>query len=123
VYDLREIFDRLNKRYFSGKLKATIEWSRRGRASSNRTQIRHGTCTAADGLIRIHPDLDCAWVPPWFVTYIVYHEMLHLKLWPATERGRTVFHTPQFYAAEKRFGHYQIAHQWERKNINALLGC
>ena len=42
-----------------------------------RRSIKLGSYSATERLIRVHPALDRPWVPRYFVSYIVYHEMLH----------------------------------------------
>jgi hypothetical protein len=74
-----------------------------------------------EALIRIHPVLDAADVPRFFVEWIVYHEMLHeIHDMPVVD-GRRVYHTREFREAESRFEHYADAVLWERSNVHRLL--
>src|SRR5687767_3422361 len=76
-FDLRKIFKKLNARYFNNRLRGyTITWGRR-RKQPPKEYFVFGTIQEEDRLIRIHPLLDRSWVPPWFLEYVVYHEMLH----------------------------------------------
>jgi hypothetical protein len=43
---------------------------------------------------------------------VLYHEMLHIKHPARLEGGRTLYHTNQFRADEKRFERYQEAIDW-----------
>jgi predicted metal-dependent hydrolase len=90
---LLERAERLNQRYFAGKLKiATI------RFVSNQHR-RFGSCTSAQGTIRISDRLRKA--PDWVLDYVLVHEMAHLiepnhsarfnelvERYPRTERAR-----------------------------------
>ena len=81
-----------------------------------------GTIQEEDRLIRIHPRLDAAFVPLWFLEYVVYHEMLHSvvpdEICPG---GRRKVHTEEFYRREKAFVHYRRARRWEDENLARFL--
>jgi hypothetical protein len=121
VFDLQEVFDDINRRFFRGQVHATITWARVPVARRVRTSIKLGSYASESRLIRIHPALDQSWVPRFFVESVVFHEMLH-HLSPATLRhGRRCVHTPDFLARERRFPHYQRALRWEREHLDLLL--
>jgi hypothetical protein len=72
--------------------------------------------------VRIHPRLDAADVPRFFVEFIVYHEMLHAARGQEGERnGRRVVHSKEFRAAERNFAQYKEAIEWEKKNLGRFL--
>lgn len=125
-HDLKPLFAHLNATYFSGAVDANITWGRhapakkRGRKRSRQT-IRLGTYCPEEKLIRIHPALDQAWVPSFFVEYVLFHEMLHHVVPMPLEKGRLQFHTPEFRAYEERYPHYQRALRWEKKHVERLL--
>jgi hypothetical protein len=121
-FDLKEIFDRLNGEYFEGKLEARITWGPSFKARRRRRSIKMGSFSVEDRIIRIHPSLDQGGVPPYFVAWIVFHEMLHGKHEITRVGGRRCFHTPEFLAEEKTFAHYERAYAWEKRNIDRLLG-
>src|SRR5437660_7254493 len=76
-FDLRPIFDRLNERYFRGRLRGyKVMWGRR-RKHRSREYFVFGTIQEEDRVIRINPLLDQPFVPLWFLQYVLYHEMLH----------------------------------------------
>ena len=76
-FDLRRIFDRLNNRYFRGRLRDyEVMWSRR-RKHRPKNHFVFGTIQEEDRVIRINPLLDQPFVPLWFLQYVLYHEMLH----------------------------------------------
>ena len=103
-FDLDQIFDALNTRFFDGHLpKPTIGWSQ-GRS---RTTLGH--YDAAHNVIVLSRILDGAQVPPLAVEYVMYHEMLHVKF-PTQHRGtRRCVHTKDFKAAEKLYPHFTEA--------------
>lgn len=106
VYDLNRMFDRLNRSYFEGKLeKPTLTWSQR----RTRSILGHHDGV---GTITISKLLDERTVPQWFVEYILYHEMLHIKHPSKLINGRRVYHTNSFRAEEQRFPHYEKALDW-----------
>jgi hypothetical protein len=122
AHDLRAIYDRLNREYFDGKLDARITWGSAPRRQRPRRSIKMGSFAVEDRLIRIHPVLDHASVPDYFVAWIVFHEMLHGKYEVIRKGDRRCFHTKEFIAEERTFRDYQRACAWERANMDRLLG-
>lgn len=61
--------EKLNKKYFGGKLKFSLKWS------NNQNKI-FGSCTSKRKTIRISSRL--AKVPKWVLDYILIHELAHL---------------------------------------------
>jgi predicted metal-dependent hydrolase len=121
-FDLQAIFDRLNAEYFADKIQARITWGPSFRHRRRRRSIKMGSFSVEDRIIRIHPSLDQGGVPPYFVAWIVFHEMLHGKHEVTRVGGRRCFHTREFVAEEKTFAHYERAYAWEKRNIDRLLG-
>jgi hypothetical protein len=121
-FDLQAIFDRLNGEYFGGRIDARITWGPSFKQRRRRRSIKMGSFSVEDRIIRIHPSLDQAGVPPYFVAWIVFHEMLHGKHEVTRVGGRRCFHTREFLAEEKTFAHYERAYAWEKRNIDRLLG-
>lgn len=119
-HDLLDIFQQVNERYFGGQVDALITWGKRGPARPLKT-IKLGSYSAVDKLIRVHPALDRKWVPRYFVSYIVYHEMLHDVIPCSRGLGRANLHPPEFKQREKQFRCYQRALDWERRRIARLL--
>jgi hypothetical protein len=120
-----------------------ITWGRRGQGSRS---IRFGSYDFDRKLIRVHPALDRDWVPRYFVSFIVYHELLHALFPPVaarsepardgsgregsarhktagadSSRGRRSVHTPEFLAMERRFADYEKAMKWESANLRKIL--
>ncbi len=120
-HNLREVFDELNAQYFARSIRARITWGPRGKRRRSRDSIKLGSYTFEDELIRIHPVLDAADVPRFFVAWIVYHEMLHEVHDMPVIDGRRVYHTPEFRRAEAQFERYAEAVLWERTHLHELL--
>ncbi len=115
LYDLNLLFARLNRRHFEGMLeKPTLTWSQR------RTRRILGHHDPVHDTIVISKTLDAKDVPEWFVEYILFHEMLHIKHPAQLIRGRRYYHTNAFRSEEQRFPYYEQAQQWlgrlSRKN-------
>lgn len=120
-HNLQAIFDELNAHYFGGAIQARITWGPRTKRKRGRQSIKLGSYTVEDELIRIHPVLDAADVPRYFVAWVVYHEMLHeIHDMPVVD-GRRVYHTRAFRNAEAKFEQYPEAVLWERTNLHKLL--
>lgn len=120
-HDLQDIFDRLNAERFEGKLEARITWGPVASRRRRRRSIKMGSFAVEDRVIRIHPALDQAGVPEYFVSWIVFHEMLHGKHEVLRKDGRRRFHTPEFLEEERTFSDYQRACAWEKANLDKLL--
>ena len=120
-HDLRTIFDELNARYFENRIDAAITWGARSGRPRRRNSIKMGSYSVEDRLIRIHRSLDRAFVPRFFVAWIVFHEMLHQVHDIRVKNGRREFHSKEFLADEAAFELYDQARLWERRNLDALL--
>ncbi|MBA3915250.1 MAG: M48 family metallopeptidase [Acidobacteriales bacterium] len=110
-YDLDQIFEELNTRFFFGLLaRPQMTWSQvRARRSLAHYDPGHNAIVVSR--VFDHPV-----VPRYAVEYIVYHEMLHLKH-PVKLRGsRRCVHPPAFQADEKLFPYFE-----EAKKFIALL--
>jgi hypothetical protein len=119
-HDLQRLFDHLNATYFEGRITARITWTRAARGK--RATMRLGSYSEEENLIRIHPALDRAFVPEYFVASVVFHEMLHeLHGAEELEDGRRAVHPPAFLEDERRFADYVKAKRWEQKHIRRLL--
>ncbi len=121
-HDLSAIFGALNRRYFSGRVSATITFGPAPRSRRARKSIKMGSYSADSRVIRIHPALDQPKVPRYFVEWIVFHEMLH-HLYRARlgDDGRRCVHPPEFVEHERRFHDFQRAQAWENQNLDLLL--
>jgi hypothetical protein len=121
-FDLQRMFDQLNRRYFGGKLRGyEVKWGRR-RKHRPKDYFVFGTIQEEDRVIRINPLLDQAFVPSWFLRYILYHEMLHSVVPDEVlNDGRRRVHTDEFNRRERRFHCYSRARRWEQDNLGRFL--
>lgn len=122
-HDLLAIFQEVNERYFQGSVSALVTWGRRAVRDKRkpRRAIKLGSYNGHERIIRIHPALDRAWVPRYFVAFVVFHEMLHHVYPAAREGGRRVLHPPELVEHEREFRYYQRAIDWEARHIARLL--
>jgi hypothetical protein len=97
-YDLEQLFEALNFRYFHGLLaRPLLGWS----PNTSRTLLGH--YDSSHNAIVLNRILDGPEVPRLAVEYVLFHEMLHL-LHPAESRGaRRCVHTRAFKEAERQF--------------------
>jgi predicted metal-dependent hydrolase len=104
TYNLEDIFESLNQRFFYGLLaRPQMTWSR------DHARNRLGHYDPAHNAIVVSRVFDHPRVPGYAVEYIVYHEMLHLKH-PVKLRGsRRCVHSTEFQAEEKLFPHLDEA--------------
>jgi hypothetical protein len=103
-YDLEEIFDRLNQRYFHGLLgQPSLGWSR----GASRSMLGH--FDPSHNAIIISRIFDRETAPRLALEYVMFHEMLHLR-YPVDHSGaRRRVHTREFREAEKEFEHLREA--------------
>jgi len=104
VYDLVQIFERINTRHFRGLLaRPELGWS----ASRSRVRLAH--YDPSHNAIMVSRILDQPHVPELVIDYVVFHEMLHL-VHPVEHNGsKRRIHTAAFRAAEKEFPRLQEA--------------
>lgn len=107
TYDLEKMFSKINRRYFdSGLPRPTLTWSQR------KTRSILGHHDRVYETITISKSLDSSHVPEWFVEFILYHEMLHIKHAARMINGRRYYHTAAFRGDERRFAKYDEAQHW-----------
>lgn len=121
-YNLREIFDKLNAKYFRNRIKDyRIMWGRR-RAELPTNEVVFGCIQEEDRVIRVNPLLDQGFVPRWFIEYVVYHEMCHIVVADRYDSsGRRIIHHEGFYDRERRFHWFKRAKKWESDNLGRFF--
>jgi len=96
---LAEIFLDLNQKFFNHQLELRrLGWGVR------RSWSRLGHYDPIHHSITISPVLDSPRVPRLAISYLLYHEMLHVLFNDAGNTGR--HHTPEFNRAERAFPSY-----------------
>jgi predicted metal-dependent hydrolase len=97
-YDLDEVFESVNVRFFHGLLgRPTLTWS----AHHARRMLGH--YDAAHNTIMVSRVFDRADTPRCAIEYLLYHEMLHLKHPVRVKAGRRCVHSKAFQAEERLF--------------------
>ena len=103
-YDLDEVFESLNTRFFHGLLgRPTLTWS----AHHARRMLGH--YDAAHNTIVVSRVFDRHDTPRCAIEYLLYHEMLHLKHPVRVKAGRRCVHSKAFQAEERMFPELQQA--------------
>jgi len=103
-YDLDEIFERLNFRFFHGLMgRPVLTWS------EHHARRLLGHYDAAHNTIMVSRIFDRVDVPLCAIEYLLYHEMLHLKH-PVRMKGtRRCVHSREFQADERLFPELEAA--------------
>ena len=97
-YDLDEVFESLNTRFFFGLLgRPTLTWS----AHHARRMLGH--YDAAHNTIMVSRVFDRDDTPRCAIEYLLYHEMLHLKHPVRVKAGRRCVHSKAFQEEERQF--------------------
>jgi hypothetical protein len=112
-HDLQLLAEQVRREYFRDVPALPIRWGHRI-SRKRRSSIRLGSYDHRTREIRIHPSLNVAWVPPFFVQSIIHHEYLHHILGAPHDR--------RFRAFERRFRFHRQSHRWLKRNLSTLLG-
>lgn len=109
LFDLNEIFERVNETYFDGKIaKPRLTWSAR---VSKSTMGKYNYATDTLTLNRL---LNRAGTPRYVLEFLMYHELLHKALGYQIVNQRRRVHTPRFRKLEKTFHQYREANDYLR---------
>ena len=109
-YDLDEVFESLNTRFFHGLLgRPTLTWS----AHVARRMLGH--YDAAHNTIVVSRVFDRPDTPRCVIEYLLYHEMLHLKHPVRVKAGRRCVHSKAFQAEERLFPELVAAKAYLRR--------
>jgi predicted metal-dependent hydrolase len=104
LYDLDEVFEAVNRRFFHGLLgRPTLTWS----AHVAKRMLGH--YDAAHTTIVVSRVFDRPGTPRYAIEYLLYHEMLHLKHPVRVRAGRRCVHGPEFQAEERLFPELELA--------------
>ena len=109
-YNLDEVFESLNQRFFFGLLgRPELTWS----GVSAKRSLGH--YDPAHNTIVVSRVFDRKNTPRYAVEYLVYHEMLHLKHPVKVKRGRRCVHPREFQAEEKLFPELELAKEYLKR--------
>lgn len=121
-YDLQAIYEKVNQDYFNQNLNLKVTWYGGTVRSKYPKRITFGLYEDPLKLIKINRILDDPFFPSYFVSYVVYHEMVHAVVpGEMNERGQFCVHTPLFKEHERQFADYKRAREWEKKNRNKIF--
>ncbi len=108
-YNLDEIFDSLNTRFFHGLMgRPQLTWSEH----SARRLLGH--YDAAHNTIMVSRVFDRRSTPRYAIEYLMYHEMLHLRHPVKAKNGRRCVHPREFQAEENLFPDLDLAKKYLR---------
>lgn len=113
VYNLESLASEVRSEYFPDAEGVPVVWGK-NTGRKRRRSIRLGSYHRGTQLIRIHPLLNSASVPVYFIQSIIYHEFLHHVLGPAHDR--------RFHRHERRFRYHRESKEWLSHNLPMLLG-
>ena len=120
-YHLGSLYDLINEKYFEGNLDLAITWYG-GRERYKRNRVTFGLYQESLRLVKIHRMMDAPFFPPYFVAFVVYHEMLHAVVPGHVDKsGRFCVHGKEFKARERLFDHYEKAVAWEKANKDRIF--
>ncbi|HEX5241782.1 MAG TPA: hypothetical protein VFW23_00865 [Tepidisphaeraceae bacterium] len=104
AYDLRESFNRMNDRYFGGKMaRPRLTWSR------TLTGRKFGHYDWIADTVMISRTLDDKDVPSMVMDFIMFHELLHKFHGLHWVNGRGYAHTGEFQQDERKFEQWKEA--------------
>ncbi len=106
-YDLEEVFETLNHRFFHGLLgRPLLTWS------GHMAKRSLGHYDPAHNTIVVSRVFDRKGTPRYAVEYLLYHEMLHLKHPVKVRKGRRCVHPREFQQEERLFPELDQAKQY-----------
>jgi len=110
TYDLDEVFEALNTRFFHGLLgRPQLTWS------EQLARRCLGHYDAAHNTIMVSKVFDRKATPRYAVEYLMYHEMLHLKHPVKVKAGRRCVHSRDFKAEESLFPELEKAKEYLKR--------
>ncbi len=110
TYDLDEVFESLNTRFFHGLLgRPMLTWS------EHNAKRLLGHYDAAHNTIMVSKVFDRKNTPRYAVEYLMYHEMLHLKHPVKVKAGRRCVHSRDFKAEENLFPELEKAKDYLKR--------
>ncbi|MBK5260135.1 MAG: hypothetical protein JJE51_11120 [Thermoanaerobaculia bacterium] len=112
-HHLASLAAEVHRTYFGKYPPLPVRWGQQI-TRKRRRSIRLGSYNHHTAEIRIHPLLNSAHIPAYFVQSVIHHEYLHHVL------GGN--HNRRFQSAERKFCYHREAQEWIRLNLFLLLG-
>ena len=110
---LESLAAEIHRTYFFKYPPLPVRWGQQI-SRKKRRSIRLGSYNHATAEIRIHPILNAANVPAFFIQSVIHHEYLHHVL--------GAHHNSRFHRAERQFHYHRESQEWVRRNLWILLG-
>lgn len=109
-HDLEKSYQRVNHCFFSDNLiKPHLVWNNR------LTRRKFGHYQEDTNTVMVSISLDHPRIPEYVIDYVMYHELLHLKLGANLKNNRRYTHTPDFKKKELDFPRIAKAQQFLNK--------
>lgn len=116
TYDLKMVLEKNNEKYFNNQIvDLKISWFNKPNYRTF-SSITFGSYHKKYKLITINRILDNSLVPEYFLSFIIYHEMLH-HIIPISldEKGRRMVHSKRFKDEEKKHEHYLASKSFKKQ--------
>ncbi len=108
--DLNPVFEQVNRDYFANRMvRPLISWS------SRTTYRKFGHYEFSSDQLSVSKTLDQKSTPPYMLSFLMYHELLHKELGIKDSGTRKTAHTHQFRQMEMEHKDYQAAKEYLEK--------
>lgn len=122
VHNLKKLYDEINQKYFKDELKLAITWFGRPKVVTG-SKMTCGLYSDPLKLIKIHRLLDHPRCPDYFISFVIYHEMLHHCIPSHVDnKGTRHIHSKEFKKREKEFEDFKRAQAWLKRHQEELFG-
>lgn len=119
-YDLKSIFDEINRAFFNNELKSYLRWGKSRTKTSYQTWY-HTESGDKVSMITIASLYNHNDIPEFAIKSVMFHEMLHIAVPPYTKNGRRIIHGKEFNQAQKRNPDLQKWFAWEKGDLQRIL--
>ncbi len=117
----RDVLARYFAEDFHERPAPAVTWGRRAPSRARRS-LRLGSYQSERNLVRVHPVLDSADTPAWFVASVLHHEFLHAAIPDERDAaGRRLHHGPAFRARERRHPDHARSLEWQARHVGRWI--
>lgn len=121
-HDLKALLPAESVRALGEAVDVAVTYGPRVTVARGQRSIRLGSYSVATQVVRIHRALDDARVPAWFVSFVLFHELLHHRLGIDESGPRRRVHPKAFRDLERTHPRFDEAKALERELVPMLLG-
>lgn len=82
--------------------------------------IRLGAWLSDSDVIVLHPSLSARWVPTYYLSWVLFHELSHRAL-GLDRTNSTRLHGRAFRELEAQYPHRELALAWEQSHLRHLI--